>query len=223
MPYWVLTQLVPTFYKSLVYTLLPSVIHGFTKRCFATVFTRRCRVTDSNNGDSSAYAPKPPLGGDYLTATSNYDSEDPVGSVYIAPAWIVWKTASNSSSVVACVSVVALRWFGYRGKVFTEPLPFPSGFTIWLRTFMSQYYRIDLWWRIYVSWYPEWGLGNSQRQVGTSHQMRYSYSVLRREPAVLHRPTTIALFRSNQPIHASSRPFHLSFTLTIRYHLCLGF
>jgi hypothetical protein len=38
--YWTLTQLVTTLYKSLVRTLLFSVIHVFTRSCFATVFTR---------------------------------------------------------------------------------------------------------------------------------------------------------------------------------------
>jgi hypothetical protein len=34
----------------------------------------------------------------------------------------VENTASNSSSIVACVSVTGVTWFGSRGKVFTEPL-----------------------------------------------------------------------------------------------------
>jgi hypothetical protein len=51
--YWTLTQLVTTLYKSVICTLLFSVIYWFTRRCFTTVVTRHCYVTISNNGDST--------------------------------------------------------------------------------------------------------------------------------------------------------------------------
>jgi hypothetical protein len=43
-------------HRSLIWTLIFSVIHGYTRCCFATVFKRRCYVKASNNGDSSASA-----------------------------------------------------------------------------------------------------------------------------------------------------------------------
>jgi hypothetical protein len=42
--YWTLAQLMTTLDNCLAGTLLFSVIHGFTRRCFATVFTWRCDV-----------------------------------------------------------------------------------------------------------------------------------------------------------------------------------
>jgi hypothetical protein len=46
---------VTTIYRSLVRTLLFSVIHRFTRRCFATVFKRHCYVTAYKNENSYAF------------------------------------------------------------------------------------------------------------------------------------------------------------------------
>jgi hypothetical protein len=91
--YWTLTQLVTALYKSSVRTLLFSVIHGFTRRGFATVFTRRCYTTAFNDGDSSSSAPTSPPGGDCLITTSDSDCDSPTwGPRYIASGWTEQKT-----------------------------------------------------------------------------------------------------------------------------------
>jgi hypothetical protein len=91
--YWLLGllnsyKLVNIYFKNvLVRTTLLSVIHGFTSRCFAIVFTRRCYVTTSINGDSSTSVPTPPPRQSQNQSYVTTDSQSASLSWCQAPIW----------------------------------------------------------------------------------------------------------------------------------------